>query len=311
MQQETGGPFLVEQYQISYLSSGRALLKLGVNEPSTQPAVILANPDYDQASNAPLPSLGEGPGVGAPELGVRASESASGQRSTQLSQLQVGPLPGTAAEAEAIRALLPDATVLTEATATENALKQVQAPRILHIATHGFFLANLEREPEGRGGLEALAAEALSFPPSAILTENPLLRSGLALAGFNARRSGSEDGVLTALEASALHLFGTQLVVLSACETGLGDIANGEGVYGLRRAFAIAGAETQLISLWQVDDYGTQSLMAQYYEKLLSGRGRAAALRDVQLAMLNSGSPYAHPYYWAAFITTGDWRPLD
>ncbi|MDA0265700.1 MAG: CHAT domain-containing protein, partial [Cyanobacteria bacterium] len=99
--------------------------------------------------------------------------------------------------------------------------------------------------------------------------------------------------------------------VLSACDTGLGDIANGEGVYGLRRAFAIAGAETQLISLWQVDDFGTQSLMADYYEQLLSGMGRAEALREVQLAMINSDSRYANPYYWAAFIVTGDWRPLD
>ena len=78
----------------------------------------------------------------------------------------------------------------------------------------------------------------------------------------------------------------------------------------MRRAFAIAGAETQLISLWQVDDFGTQSLMANYYEQLLSDKGRAEALREVQLEMINSGSRYAHPYYWAAFITTGDWRPL-
>ncbi len=91
-----------------------------------------------------------------------------------------------------------------------------------------------------------------------------MLRSGLALAGFNARSNGDEDGVLTALEVSSLNLLGTQLVVLSACETGLGDIANGEGVYGLRRAFAIAGAETQLMGLWLVSDYGTQDLMAQY-----------------------------------------------
>jgi CHAT domain-containing protein len=127
------------------------------------------------------------------------------------------------------------------------------------------------------------------------LTENPLLRSGLALAGFNLAAVGSEDGVLTALEASTLNLLGTQLVVLSACDTGLGDIANGEGVYGLRRAFAMAGAETQLISLWQVDDFGTQSLMASYYEQLLSGLGRAEALRKVQLEMINSGVPMPIP----------------
>ncbi|NJN20458.1 MAG: CHAT domain-containing protein [Leptolyngbya sp. RL_3_1] len=138
-----------------------------------------------------------------------------------------------------------------------------------------------------------------------------MLRSGLALAGFNPRSSGSEDGVFTALEASQLNLFGTQLVVLSACETGLGDIANGEGVYGLRRAFAIAGAESQLMSLWQVSDYGTQSLMARYYENLTTGMGRSEALRAVQLEMIEAGGQYSHPYYWGAFILAGDWRPLD
>jgi CHAT domain-containing protein len=210
---------------------------------------------------------------------------------------------------------VPNAEILTEAQATENALKQLEAPCILHIATHGFFLEDVPRPTSDSRGLGVVIAEGsnegLARASTPVEVENPLLRSGLALAGFNPRRSGDEDGVLTPLEASTLNLLGTQLVVLSACDTGLGDIANGEGVYGLRRAFAMAGAETQLISLWQVDDFGTQSLMGQYYEQLLSGKGRAEALREVQLAMINSGSSYAHPYYWAAFITTGDWRPLD
>jgi CHAT domain-containing protein len=143
------------------------------------------------------------------------------------------------------------------------------------------------------------------------LVENPLLRSGLALAGFNARQSGSEDGVLTALEASQLNLSGTELVVLSACQTGLGDIANGEGVYGLRRAFGIAGAETQLMSLWNVSDKGTQSLMVRYYDKLMDGMGRSEALRAVQLETISDGGKYSRPYYWSAFILAGDWRPLE
>ena len=294
------GDYLIEQYQISYLNSGRDLLKFDVTEPSRQPAVIVANPDYETTS--PLPNLGEGPGV-------RAS---SNERSAELSQLQVGPLPGTAAEAEAIRSLLPNATVLTEGEATENAIKQVQAPSILHIATHGFFLENVARpEVENGRGLGVVAGDSPVTQSPSVAIENPLLRSGLALAGFNERASGDEDGVLTALEASQLNLLGTQLVVLSACETGLGDIANGEGVYGLRRAFAIAGAETQLMSLWQVDDFGTQSLMARYYENLTAGMGRSESLRQVQLEMIHSQSRYAHPFYWAAFITTGDWRPLE
>jgi CHAT domain-containing protein/tetratricopeptide (TPR) repeat protein len=301
LQPEAGGPFLVEQYQISYLSSGRDLLTFDLNTPSQQPAVVLADPDYEQASGPPRPGLGEG-------LGVRASQ----QRSSELSQLQVGPLPGTAAEAEAIAPLLPNATIFTQAEATENALKQVQAPEILHLATHGFFLTDVQRpEPSGRGlGLVAVDGPGTPVAPAGVTVENPLLRSGLALAGFNRRTSGSEDGVLTALEVAGLDLLGTRLVVLSACDTGLGDVANGEGVYGLRRAFALAGAESQLLSLWQVDDFGTQSLMARYYENLTAGMGRSEALRQVQLAMIAADDRYSHPFYWAAFVLTGDWRSL-
>jgi CHAT domain-containing protein len=265
-----------------------------VTEPSQQPAVIVANPNYEIANASP------------PIASTRSS-----QRSAELSQLQFGPLPGTATEAEAIHPLLPDAVVLTESAATENAIKQVQAPAILHIATHGFFLENVAQPTIENGrGIGIIASDTPITPASIITVENPLLRSGLALAGFNKRDSGYEDGVLTALEASQLNLFGTQLVVLSACETGLGDIANGEGVYGLRRAFAIAGAETQLISLWQVDDLSTQSLMVSYYENLTAGMGRSEALREAQLALINSQSRYAHPFYWAAFVLTGDWKAL-
>ena len=137
----------------------------------------------------------------------------------------------------------------------------------------------------------------------------PYIRSGLALAGFNRRRSGDQDGVLTALEAAGLDLQGTQLVVLSACETGLGDIANGEGVYGLRRAFVMAGAESQLLSLWSVSDDATKDLMVSYYQRLLGQESRSEAMRQSQLEMLN-GQQYSHPYYWAAFIPSGNWQAL-
>ena len=171
-----------------------------------------------------------------------------------------------------------------------SALKAVNAPRVLHIATHGFFLAD---EDSGDGALE-----------------NPLLRSGLALAGANKLASGTEDGVLTALEASSLDLWGTRLVVLSACETGVGKVSNGEGVYGLRRALVIAGAESLVMTLWQVDDLATRDLMTGYYQKLQSGAGRSAALRAIQLE-IQSQPKYAHPYFWASFVPTGDSRPLD
>lgn len=272
--------YLVEQYQISYLNSGRDLLRLGTTPPSSSPPVVLANPNYDEAIALPNPY---------------------NRRSLDLRTLQVGALPGTAREAEALRSLLPNAVILTESYATEEALKDVQAPAILHIATHGFFLAEQPIVP----------SPSSSVPILGSLNEHPLLRSGLALAGFNPRRSDRDDGVLTALEAASLNLFSTQLVVLSACDTGIGDIANGEGVYGLRRAFAIAGADTQLMSLWQVSDDGTQSLMARYYRYLTEGMGRGEALRAVQLDMIRQGGEYSHPYYWSAFILTGNWQPLQ
>ena len=299
MQTEAGGEYLVQQYQISYLNSGRDLLKFDVIEPSQNPAVIVANPDYETADGTVV---------------AQGRSTSDNRRSTELSQLQVGPLPGTAAEAEAHSPLLPNAEIHTEDAATDNLLKSEQAPRSLHIATHGFFLSNVERPDRNAqfgAGLIASDNPLGSAITPGVVTENPLLRSGLALAGFNTRSSGSEDGVFTALEASQLNLFGTQLGVLSACDTGLGDISNGEGVYGLRRAFALAGAETQLLSLWQVSDFGTQSLMARYYENLTAGMGRSESLRQVQLEMIHSQSRYAHPFYWAAFITTGDWRPLE
>ncbi|MEC4807193.1 MAG: CHAT domain-containing protein [Jaaginema sp. PMC 1079.18] len=304
LQPETGGDYLVQQYQISYLNSGRDLPKFNLVPSSNNPAIVLANPNYETADNTVQ--------IARTVPDSQENDRSVNERSTELSQLQVRPLPGTAAEAEAIKPLLPNARFFNGIEATENLLKTVQAPRILHIATHGFFLPDIERPNSDRLslGMSSNNFSATSISPERTL-ENPLLRSGLALAGFNNRNSGNEDGVLTALEASNLNLLGTQLVVLSACETGLGDIANGEGVYGLRRAFALAGAQTQLMSLWQVSDFGTKNLMARYYQKLNQGMGTSEALRSVQLEMIANGGNYSHPYYWAAFVLAGDWRPLE
>ena len=289
--------YLIQQYQISYLSSGRDLLKFDVVSPSQKPAVILANPDYDLA-NA--------------QVAETPTRSAN-RRSTDMAKLKFYALPGTAAEAEAITPLLPNATVLAGTQATENAIKTVNSPSILHIATHGFFFNDIELAPTDNRNLltsSSFANADTNVGETEPTVENPLLRSGLVLAGFNSRKSGTEDGVLTALEAANLNLEGTQLVVLSACDTGLGDIANGEGVYGLRRSFAIAGAESQLMSLWRVSDEGTQVLMSRYYENLKQGMGRSEALQEVQLAMIDDPQ-YNYPFYWASFILAGDWKPLE
>ena len=141
------------------------------------------------------------------------------------------------------------------------------------------------------------------------MSENPLLRSGLALTGANKLESDVDDGVVTALEASGMDLWGTQLVVLSACETGVGEVSAGEGVYGLRRALVMAGSESQLLSLWQVDDDATRDLMVGFYKQLLAGKERGQSLRSMQLRMIRDPDR-SHPFYWASFIPAGAWGPL-
>jgi CHAT domain-containing protein/sporulation related protein len=141
--------------------------------------------------------------------------------------------------------------------------------------------------------------------------KDPLLRSGLALAGANQGKSGDDDGVLTALEAADLDLTGTKLVVLSACNTGVGDVKNGEGVQGLRRALVLAGSESQVMSLWPVSDEATKDLMILYYNALEDGKGRSEGLRQVQLRMMHGRKDRQHPFYWAAFIQSGEWANLD
>jgi CHAT domain-containing protein len=289
--------YLVETNTITYLTSGRDLLRLQsdkANRRSRQVPVIIANPNFDRADNSiPAPIANAPNRSNSPKTATREST----QRSGDLGSRRFDPLPNTQAEALAIASLLPNALRLEGSQATENNLKQLQSPSILHIATHGFFF-------------EDAPSFTQSNAKTALNQENPLLRSGLAFAGFNTRLSGSEDGVLTALEVTGLDLRGTRLVVLSACDTGLGGVLNGEGVYGLRRAFVIAGAESQMVSLWRVDDKASADLMSKYYRLLKAGRDRSEALRQVQLEMLQNPQ-YNHPYYWSAFIFSGDWHKMD
>ena len=281
---------LVASHLISYVTSGRDLARLEVKrENKTGPAVV-ADPLFENAI---------GPTGGTTK--ITNANSISRQRrgitiTSDISETYFTPLSATAREAESIKTLFPEFKVLTQAEATETAIKQFSAPKILHIATHGFFL----QAPNG----SSAAARSVNR------IENPLLRSGLALAGANRHLGGDDDGMFTALEASGLDLWGTNLVVLSACDTGLGDVRTGEGVYGLRRAIAIAGAESLVMSLWPVSDYVTRELMTNYYSNLKKGLGRGEALRQVQLQMLKSPNR-KHPFYWASFIRTGEWANLD
>jgi CHAT domain-containing protein len=203
------------------------------------------------------------------------------------------PLPGTLIEVEQIKELYelkntPYKSFLKE-SATEAALKKVEEPTVLHIATHGFFLPTISNS-EGNQPAKS----------------NPLLQSGLVLAGAEKLQKNpnlsSENGVLTAYEAMNLNLNSTQLVVMSACETGLGTISNGEGVYGLQRAFQIAGAKSVVMSMWTVNDTATQQLMKQFYTNWLNGEDKHEAFRNAQLELKKK---YSKPYYWGAFIMNG------
>lgn len=315
--------YLVEDYSFNYLTSGRDLLRLQLSSSNQSDAVIIANPQFDTTRSMATCKSGKR------RLRLRPSEPKVNIEYPDFAKLCYATLNGTAREATDVGALLPRVQSFTTKEATEANLKAVHRPRILHIATHGFFLPDeTEAKLEGRSAFGGIS-NTLSARPIA----NPLLRSGLVLAGVNQRQSGPDnDGVLTALEAAGLDLFGTKLVVLSACETALGDTLNGQGVYGLRRALVLAGSETQVMSLWKVSDAGTHDLMVAYYARLQKGEGRAEALHQVQLMMLrgqlkptaSSGKrgttdtgdntttkDYHHPYYWAAFIQSGDWRSLE
>jgi CHAT domain-containing protein/Tfp pilus assembly protein PilF len=292
------GRYLVERYSISYLTSGRDLLRLQMPRQGRSTPLVVADPIF-----------GEPEGVQVSKAAVPAKRSLTRNRLRQsvttggnLSEVYFARLEGTQQEARAIQSLFPDSDVLTGAHAAESALKQAVAPQLVHIATHGFFLEEHSPAQPQEGNRRGINLN--------VRIENPLLRSGLALTGANLRSDKGDDGILTAMEATGLNLWGTKLVTLSACDTGLGEVKNGEGVYGLRRAFVLAGAETLVMSLWPVSDRVTRELMTRYYEGLKRGQGRGEALRQMQLDMLKR-KERQHPFYWASFIQSGEWANLD
>jgi CHAT domain-containing protein/tetratricopeptide (TPR) repeat protein len=296
--------YLIEKYTISYLTSGRDLLRLQPSAPSRSAPLVVANPLFGGVESIAT-------------RGTRKSGNSwkddHGRKQSDPSRRFFRPLPGTQEEALAIKAVLPEASVLMQGQATEAALKEARAPRILHIATHGFFLSDQGAPPaeiQGEIGEDLLRLSDLRLGKWAAHIEDPLLRSGLALAGANQDKEGDDDGVLTALEVAGLDLWGTKLVVLSACDTGVGEVKNGEGVQGLRRALVLAGSESQVMSLWAVPDQWGQAMMKPYYEALRRGAGRSDGLRQVQLRML-CREDRQHPFYWAALIQSGAWESLD
>jgi CHAT domain-containing protein len=341
------GKYLVEQKTISYVGSGREVARLAQKASAAESRrlsapLVMGDPDFDLDLEIATPAVTDVWSASLPsERSSRREEAqleTSGNRNQKsdieqslltsaatagfqtLSRSFTGRkftrLPAAAEEARSVAKLLGDGVTLRlGAEAREAELKAVVSPRVLHLATHGFFLS--DQEFKFTNALPELwASSQRRFRRPDFDWENPLIRCGIALAGANNSTNSAlrtphsaleEDGLLTGLEASLLNLQGTELVILSACESGTGEIKIGEGVMSLRRAFRIAGAETVLASHWPVSDKATGRLMTEFMRRWRAGEPRATAWREAQLALLRSPD-FSSPCFWAAFTLTGQWR---
>ncbi|GAA4399648.1 CHAT domain-containing protein [Nibrella viscosa] len=286
------GRYVTDMYQLIHLTTTRDLLQRATALPHTGVATLIGFPEYGLSATQQAQLIKE------PLLTSNLPPAQLGEyRPVQLERgREFTPLPGTKAEVTQIDRLLTQHNISTKTFLAERALEEVVKaqvrPRLLHIATHGYF------EPDSRAGSPVL------------------LRSGLALAGAQRSLTSSaptdplaehplDDGLLTAYEATTLQLDGTDLVVLSACETGLGEVRNGEGVYGLQRAFRVAGAQSVLFSLWKVDDEATQTLMATFYTHWLQSGDKTQALQQAR-QRLRQEPRFSHPFFWGAFVLIGE-----
>ncbi|HEX2573907.1 MAG TPA: tetratricopeptide repeat protein [Polyangia bacterium] len=309
-----GTHYLADTFDISYLTSGKDLLRRPEPATPSRSVVVFANPDFGTIASIPPAQRGDGTDPPATSTLERSPslDRFFGDTSAGLADQRWDPLPGTGKEAEVIHRLLPEARLFLGPAATKQSLLALTTPRILHVATHGFFIGADTAPPGTRGKV------SMGTPDNggaALLPQDPLLRAGLVLSPASAEGPPASDTALsraqntlvTALELAGMDLWGTELVVLSACDTGRGEIRRGQGVYGLRRALTVAGAETLVTSLWRVKDATTHELMKTFYERLKAGRGRADALGE---AMRQMRARHPHPYYWAPFILVGSDAPL-
>ena len=301
-----GQQFLIDTYDITYLTSGKDLLLRPQDKRRPGSAVVFADPDFS-APVAASPGKAAEPAERSPAL-ERFFTTVRGE----VAEQPWVPLPGTREEAEAIQRLIPQARLFLGPEANKEQLLRLSTPGVLHLATHGFFL---DDAPVPQGSRAVAHFGALADNPLVSELPEPLLRSGILLAGVRAPSSDAGSPAqpsqasawVTALELAGLNLWGTELVVLSACDTGRGEVQQGQGVAGLRRAFVVAGAETVVMSLWKVNDAITRQLMEAYYRNLLARQGRATALRE---AMRELRQTQPHPHYWAPFIAVGRDAPL-
>ena len=264
--------FVAEQYSIRYAASGRDLLRESKSSLSST-TVVFANPDFKNNGFTQTSKL-------------TVSASLRSMEMRDLLHLSLPPLPGTEAEAKALeKREKKSVKVFLAADASEASLRQLPAPAVLHLATHGFFLPEVESSDNTTDPLQGAQPR-----PKGKLS-NPMHRSGLALAGAQNTLSAwshgevpptDNDGILTAEEVGGLKLEGTQLVVLSACDTGSGEARAGEGVMGLRRGFIQAGAKNLLMTLWPISDETTVQIMLDFYDAAFKTGNTQQALSDTQ-----------------------------
>jgi tetratricopeptide (TPR) repeat protein/CHAT domain-containing protein len=292
----TTGKYVIDEIDLQLLSNTKDLARLTRKElkETLKSTTLFGFPDYNNSSGSNTTS--------PQERQLSAEQVEALARFTNGADISM--LPGTKIEVEAIETLLKQKGVNTalylSTQANEKQLKNLKTSQILHIATHGYFMRDaqkLKNSPTAYLGIENQKA-----------ISNPLFRSGLLLSGakygfVGATNNLQEDGILTAYEAMSLDLEGTDLVVMSACETGLGEVRNGEGVYGLQRAFQVAGAKAVLMSLWTVSDEATQQLMTSFYTYWLQTGNKKEAFRTAQLSLRQK---YNSPYYWGAFVMVGE-----
>ncbi|OGF68074.1 MAG: hypothetical protein A2Y62_18345 [Candidatus Fischerbacteria bacterium RBG_13_37_8] len=288
--------YLIETYQINYVSAGRDIIRFEDTTTAEGAVVLMGDPDYDLGQAEKVQATGD---EGKDEQKIR------GVLSGEVSGMEFPRLPETKQEIDAIEKIIEENYHLPvknyqDKQALEDVLFKIESPRMLHLATHGYFLPNEEVTAQDKKMLSAQEMKATVD----IGLANPMTRSALVLAGANTSiKEGRDDGIVSAEKVLSLRLRGTELVVLSACETGLGDVKNGEGVFGLKRAFILAGAKTIVMSLWSVPSAETTQLMTNFYDFMSQGKGKAQSLREAKLRMLRD---HPNPFYWAAFLLTGE-----
>jgi CHAT domain-containing protein/tetratricopeptide (TPR) repeat protein len=301
--------YLIEDNWIfHYLSAERDLVPDEDKAKSGTGLLALGNPAYGRTEHPAI------------EVRRQASRSRGGKTGCMdFDSLSFGPLPGTGREIKDIAKLWAtkgDAVTLDGRDATEQAFKS-KAPGqgVLHIATHGFFLGKCPSAAAGTRGIGATVPSSDGDRNRKPDPRHPLLLAGLALAGANQRATvgiNQEDGILTAEEIAGLNLSGVEWAVLSACDTGNGQVLAGEGILGLERSFQIAGVRTVIMSLWAVDDEATRSWMDElYHGRIVRKLDTATAVAEASLHVLRERRAQARsssPFYWAGFVAAGDWR---